>query len=230
MKDKIIVIFSTNLSKKDNEDFTLHIKNTIGISNYVIKYYNNNNEFSLTEIYNKGIEENYQENSIFVFCHNDIIFKTLNWGKILLRKFNYNNDYQILGVAGSTYLSENGVWWDNVNTMHGIVEHTNGLSTWISEFSNEKKGMIVPTVLIDGVFMAVDCDNIEERFNENYKGFHFYDISFSVSNYLKGCNIGVINDIRILHKSIGRVNELWELNRQQFITEYKDELPINLEI
>lgn len=90
--------------------------------------------------------------------------------------------------------------------------------------------MIVPTVLIDGVFMAVDCDNIEERFNENYKGFHFYDISFSISNYLKGCNIGVINDIRILHKSIGRVNELWESNRQQFITEYKDELPINLEI
>lgn len=228
MKDKIIVIFSTHLSEEDNQKFVTHIKDTIGISNYFIKYYINHNEYSLTEIYNKGIKENYQENAIFVFCHNDIIFKTKDWGKILLRKFNYSDEYQILGVAGTTYLADNGIWWEERDYMHGIVEHTNGLSTWVSEFSLDKKGIIIPTVLIDGVFMAVDCDNIEEQFNENYKGFHFYDISFSVANYLRGCNIGVINDIRIVHKSIGRVNEKWEENRQQFINEFKEELPIKI--
>jgi GT2 family glycosyltransferase len=111
--------------------------------------------------------------------------------------------------------------------MFGIVEHTNSLSTWISAYSGEIFG-VKEVVLVDGVFMSFDPDNIIHKFDENFKGFHFYDLSFCIPNYLDGCNIGVTTSIRILHKSIGATNEFWEANRQQFINQYVDELPLSL--
>jgi len=226
MKKNIKVIFSSHLSDNEDYGFENHIHETIGVSHEIFPY-KNFNQFSLTEIYNKAINEHSTDDSIMVFCHNDIIFKTKNWGKKLLNKFNYN-DYQIIGVAGSTYMPDTGKWWERRGTMIGIVEHTNGLRDWVSEYSPEFKG-IKPVVLIDGLFMAVNTTEIEDNFDEDFKGFHFYDLSFCIPNYLDGVNIGVVTDIRILHKSIGMTNDKWEENRKQFVEKYKDELPIDLE-
>jgi hypothetical protein len=110
--------------------------------------------------------------------------------------------------------------------MTGIVEHTDNISTWVSEYSHERKGQVTPVVLVDGVFMAVDCNNIEHQFDEEFKGFHFYDLSLCIPNYLDGCEIGVTTDIRILHQSVGMVNEQWEKNRVQFAEKYKEDLPL----
>jgi GT2 family glycosyltransferase len=225
LKNKIIVIFSSHLGDEKNNEFINHIHNTIGVKHDVICY-TNYNEFSLTKIYNNAIDKYHENNVIMVFCHPDIIIKTKNWGKILLGKFN-NTDFDIIGVAGSTYMDNNGVWWHDRSKMCGIVEHTNGISTWVSEYSSEIHG-VKEVVVIDGLFMAVDCSNIIHRFDEDFVGFHFYEISMVVPNYLEGCNIGVTTSIRILHKSVGETNQQWEANRQQFVKRYDDELPIAL--
>lgn len=227
MKDNIVVVFSSHLSEDEDNKFIKHIEDTIGAKHKTVCY-KNFNQFSLTQIYNMAIDEHNNENAIMVFCHNDIIFKTKQWGKDLLYKFN-RFDYQIIGVAGTTYLEDNGIWWSDRTKMCGVVEHTNGLSTWVNEYAPEKKGFIKPVILIDGLFMAVDCNDIEHKFDEEFKGFHFYDLSFCFPNYLDGCNIGVTTDIRILHKSIGMVNQQWEENRKQFVEKYKDELPFSID-
>ena len=226
MKNNIVVIFSSHLTDEENKKFILRISNSIGVKHKVICY-PNFNQYSLTEIYNKGINEHYVKDCIFVMCHNDIIIKTRNWGRILLGKFNNNNNYDILGVAGTSYLPESGIWWEDRTKMLGIVEHTDGINEWVSNFSPEKDG-ISDAVLIDGLFMSFDPDSIECKFDENYKGFHFYDISFCIKNYLEGCNIGVTTSIRILHNSVGETNDEWEINRLQFIEEYKDELSVTI--
>lgn len=236
-KNKIVVITSSHLPEKDNAKFESHINQTIGVD-YSFYVYPNFNQFSLTEVYNRAIDEHSSENSIMVFCHNDIEFETKNWGKILLRHFNNpNTDYQIIGVAGSKTLFEHGCWWltqdkksMNMSAMVGLVNHDNGLRKWTSQYSSPHIG-VKPVLLVDGLFMAVDAssDGIESNFIEDYKGFHYYDVSFCLENYLRGCNIGVITDIRITHKSIGQTNEQWELNRQQFAEAYKEDLPIYLE-
>jgi hypothetical protein len=226
MFNKINVIFSSHLSNNEDDKFINHIKDTIGVVCDVFCY-KNYNEFSLTQIYNRGYNEHIEDNTIFVFCHNDITFKTSNWGKILLKKFN-NSDYDILGVAGSTFIGENGVWWTDRSKMHGCVEHTNGISNWVSSYSNERVGMIVPVVLIDGLFMAFKPDENMKPWNEDFNSFHFYDVVKCVENYLDGFNIGVINDIRILHQSIGQTNDKWEENRIKFINQYGNNLPIDI--
>ena len=225
MKNKIIVVFSSHLGDEKNNEFINHIHNTIGV-NHDILCYTNYNQYSLTEVYNKAIVDYNKDNVIMVFCHPDIIIKTKNWGKILLNKFN-NTNFDIIGVAGTTFLNENGCWWTDKSKMFGIVEHTNGISTWVSEYSKEIPN-VKEVVVIDGVFMAIDCNNIIHKFDEEFKGFHFYEIPMITSNYLDGCNIGVTTSIRILHKSIGMTNQEWENNRIQFAQKYKDELPLSL--
>ena len=223
-KNKIVVIFSSHLGDEKNNEFINHIHKTIGVKHDVICY-TNYNQYSLTKLYNQAINEYNQDNVIMVFCHPDIIVKTKNWGKILLSKFN-NSNFDIIGVAGSTYM--NNFWWEDKSKMVGVVEHSNGLSEWVSEYSTPIKGKTIPVVVIDGLFMVIDCNNIEHRFDEDFKGFHMYDVSFCVPNYLDGCNIGVTTDIRILHKSVGMTNQEWENNRIQFVEKYKDELPLTV--
>lgn len=224
-KNRIVVVFSSHLSDEENKKFIEHINQTIGVKNHDVICYPNFNEYSLSEIYNRAIDEHNNKNTIMVFCHNDIILKTRDWGKVLLGKFN-KTDYQILGVAGSTYLPESAQWWQDRTKMVGIVEHSNGYSNWVSEYSTHKRGHIEPTILIDGLFMAVDCTDIEYQFDESFKGFHFYDVGFCFPNYLAGCNIGVTTDISVLHKSIGETNEDWDDNRKYFIKKYAHELPL----
>jgi len=222
-KNKIIVIFSSHLGEEKNNEFINHIHKTIGVNHNIICY-TNYNQFSLTEVYNKAIIEHNEENSIMVFMHPDIIIQTQNWGKILLNKFN-NSNYSIIGVAGSSWLSTSGMWWEDRSKMYGIISHTNGISTWINEYSNEING-IQPVVVADGLFFGVDCNKIIHKFDEEFKGFHFYEISMMFPNYLDGCNIGVITSIKVLHKSVGQTNQQWENNRKQFAEKYKEFLPL----
>lgn len=224
MKNNIIVVFSSHLSDEENAKFSVHIHETIGCKHQVVCY-PNFNQYSLPEIYNKAIAEYNIDDAIMVFCHNDIIIRTKNWGKLLLTKFN-SADFQIIGVAGSTYLAENGVWWTDRSKMCGIVEHTDGISTWVSEYAPAKLGYTKPVVLVDGLFIAADCSELAHGWDEEFRGFHMYDVSFCIPNYLDGCNIGVTTVIRILHKSIGETTPQWKNNRFQFIEKYKEELPI----
>ena len=221
MKNNIVVVFSSHLSEEENSKFKNHISKTIGVKHKVVCY-SNFNEFSLSEIYNKAITEEIEDNCIFVMCHNDITIKTKNWGKILLNKFNHSN-YDIIGVAGSTYLPESGIWWEDKSKMVGIVDHTDGIDVWTTMFSPEFNG-IKDVVTIDGLFMSFNPDNIIHKFDESYKGFHYYDLSFCLPNYLDGCNIGVLTSIRILHKSVGITNDKWESNRKQFANQWYYEL------
>ena len=224
MKNNIIVVFSSHLSDEENNTFINHINKTIGAKHKVVSY-QNFNQYSLSEIYNRAIDEHYEENSIFVMCHNDILIKTNNWGKILLSLFNNNIDYSIIGVAGTTYLPKSGKWWEDRTKMVGIVEHSNGYEGWVNYYSKQSNDLI-DVLSIDGLFMAIDTDSIIHKFDESYGKFHFYDISMVFPNYLSGLNIGVTTNIRVLHKSIGITNEEWEKNRIKFTEEYEHDLPM----
>lgn len=225
-KTKIIVVFSSHLGDFANRNFINHIHNTIGTIKHDVIHYENYNQYSLSELYNKTVNEYKEDNTIFVFCHPDIIIKTQNWGMKVIKHFN-TTSYGVLGVAGTTFLSETGKWWESQNTMCGVVQHTDGKKVWENKYSEEFNG-VEPVVTIDGLFFAVDFNRVENLFNEGYGKFHFYDIPFCVDNYLT-TDIGVITSIRILHKSIGETNTEWEENRVKFCEEYKHILPLKIE-
>lgn len=224
-KTKINVVFSSHFGDEENNKFSKHVSNTVGVKHEIFVE-PNFNEFSLPQVYNKYLDKKTPDDVIYVFCHPDLIFKTKNWGKLLLNKFN-NNPHGIIGIAGSSYVPDSGRWWEDRSKMYGTVEHTNGVSNWVSEYSPPIKE-IQDVVHIDGLFMAVDPQRIVNKFDETYGKFHFYDVGFNIPNYLNGVDIGVIDNIRVLHKSIGETDQEWENNRIKFAENYKNKLPIRL--
>ena len=66
----ITIIYSTHKDLEYNSKFKQHLLQTSGIDNIQILEYINHNQYSLSELYNKGIRES--KYNIIVCCHNDI--------------------------------------------------------------------------------------------------------------------------------------------------------------
>lgn len=222
MINSITIAYST---REIDPNYMSHVKNTCGLDKVEVLAYQNKGQQSLTEIYNEVLEK--AKNDIIVFCHDDLIFETNGWGEKILNHFKKNKKYGIIGLAGTNHMV-NGMWWTIRESMHGIVNHSDGKSKWTSNFSVDQGDDIKDMIVLDGLFFAVDRKKILHHFDEDFKGFHFYDLSFCFPNYLDGVDIGVITNIRVTHMSIGETNMMWEENRRLFEKKYQDELPIEI--
>ena len=222
----ITIVYSTHKNTEYNTHFKQHLLETVGIKDVQILEYENYNQFSLTEIYNKGLQDSKYD--IVVFCHNDVIFNQKYWGKRVLEHHTKKPDYGILGVAGTSYMPKSGMWWEIQGEMVGQVYHQKDGKRWVSEYNKPFGSKIIDSVVVDGVFFSVKKSNLKSNFDESFKGFHFYDISFCLSNHLEGVKIGTISNVSLTHLSIGMTNSQWEENRKQLSNKYGDKLPIKL--
>ncbi len=171
-----------------------NIAKTIGLNHEIIKI-ENPNLMSLTEAYNFGAKKANFENLLFV--HDDIIFKTQNWGEIIA-KYLADPAIGIIGIAGSNYVPVAPSGW------------------FVSKEKNimncEK---LCKTIALDGVFMAVSINHFEDiLFNEEIKGFHGYDLDFSLRMSRKYQNL-IIKNIEIEHLSPGKIEKAFIDNNIQ---------------
>jgi glycosyltransferase involved in cell wall biosynthesis len=185
-----------------------------------------NNGESLTKCYNRGLEQ--AKYDIVVFCHDDLTIETKQWGNKLIKMYDNNQEYGIIGVAGTKHMAESGMWWEKRKKMYGRVKHTSGGRSWLNTYSADIGTDLEEVVVVDGVFFSCHKKRIKSNFDENVEGFHFYDISFAFQNYLAGVKVGVQTQIRINHQSIGETNEQWDENRKIFAEKYVDKLPVNI--
>ena len=222
----ITIIYSTHKDKEYNDKFKTHLLNSVGLNDVQILEYQNNNQYSLAQVYNSGITESVFD--IVVCCHNDIKLEK-NWGKKLLEDFSNNSEFGIIGKAGSCYFPKSGIYWERMQqTMVGQVwHHPNGQKKWINNYS-PKLPFIVPVVTIDGLFMAFDKNKIKHKFDESFGKFHFYDHGFCVPNYLDDVKIGVTSSFEITHESIGQPNQEFYDSKNKFVEKYNDILPLDL--
>lgn len=219
----VSVVYCTRQSSPEHKE---HLIKSSGLDKRLEVIEIINNGESLTKAYNRGLKQ--AKNDIVVFCHDDITIETKQWGTKLLKLFNRNPQYGILGVAGTKFMSASGTWWENRKKMYGRVAHTHEGQTWLSSYSDDLGQNIEEVVVVDGVFFAIDKTKIKKEFNENVEGFHFYDVTFCFENYLEGVKVGVSTVIRINHKSIGMTNEQWEKNRVDFSNTFQSNLPVSI--
>jgi hypothetical protein len=170
---------------------------------------------------------NESSNDIVILCHDDIIIETKNWGKKLDKLFNINPEFGIIVIAGTTDLID-GRWWTIKKSMNGVVSHQHEGKKWTNYYSKDQGNKVTEMVVLDGLFFAVDKTKIKHGFDEDFDGFHFYDISFCFPNYLEGVKIGVTTKIGLTHKSIGIPNKQWEKNKLFFEAIYEKHLPITV--
>ena len=222
----ITIVYSTHRDKKYNDEFKSHLSKTIGVKDYEILEFENHNQYSLAEVYNKGISQS--KHNIVVCIHNDIKLEN-GWGKKLLEDFSNNPEFGVIGKAGSCYFPESGVYWERMNqTMVGqVYHHPPGQNKWINRYST-KLPELIPVVTVDGLFIAFNKTKIKHTFDETIGKFHFYDHGFCVPNYLDGIKIGVTTSFEITHQSIGQPNQEFFESKDKFLEKYKSTLPIDL--
>jgi GT2 family glycosyltransferase len=222
----ITIIYSTHKDSDYNNKFRQHLLQSVGLKNVQILEYQNNNEYSLSQVYNKGLNES--KFDVVVCCHNDIKLEN-GWGKKLLDDFSNNPEFGVIGKAGSCYFPKSGIYWERMTqTMVGQVYHQpEGRKKWLSKYS-PKLPFLIPVVTIDGLFISFDKRKIKHTFDETIGKFHFYDHLFCVPNYLDGVKIGVTTSFEITHESVGMPNQEFFESKEKFIEKYGNNLPLDL--
>jgi GT2 family glycosyltransferase len=222
----ITIIYSTHKDEVYNNNFKNNLIRSVGLKDVQILQYQNNNQYSLSEVYNKGIKESIFD--IVVCLHNDVRMET-NWGKKLVKDFQDNPEFGIIGKAGTSYFPDSGIYWEKLPlTMVGqVYHHPEGQKKFLSKYS-PKLPFLIPVISIDGLFMAFNKTKIKHQFDETIGRFHFYDHPFCLSNYLDGVKIGVTSSFEIIHESVGQPNEEFFRSKEIFLNKFKKHLPLDL--
>lgn len=227
MEDKISIVFCSEKTSDENKNFIDHLKGSCGCNASVYMIYNPNG-LSLAKIYGDMMESDDIDTDVMVFVHDDVEFLKNDWGTEILRLFNENKDYGIIGVAGSAEFDAKGAWW-NYRKKYGQVLHRNEGKSWLTAFSPLLDHDLEQVVAVDGLFIAVNRKRIAKGFDKELEGFDFYDIDFCLANFIEGkCKIGVTTNIRMAHDSIDKLKESWYKNRDIINKKYNQYYPIEL--
>ena len=221
--DVVTVVISTRVI---DDNYLKHVERMFSHPRTQILIYENDGEKSLTQIYNIGLKDSI--NDIVVFMHDDLILETSNITPKIVKLFEKHSEYGIIGIAGTDKLTS-GVWWNNRENMFGVVGHIHEGKRHVNHYSKSVfNDVLKDVVVVDGLFIMVHKKRIKKEFNEEFGGFHFYDISFCVDNLLEGVKIGLTTKISLTHKSIGMPNKQWEKNKLFFEAIYEKNLPITV--
>jgi hypothetical protein len=201
------------------------IKKTIGALTYeIIKIDNSIQNIPITKAYNLGIDKSKYEYLLFV--HEDILFHTQNWGRILTSIFNQNANIGLLGIAGTKYKSKypSAFWHTSKDMLYSnLIQHY--LHKEPSVFKIGFKDISIEKVVaVDGVFLALR-KSTNVKFNEEIQGFHSYDLGISIDVLEKQYDVAVTNQILIEHFSIGNTNLDFVNGNIKFHKLYKNKLP-----
>ena len=202
MSSKVLIASAT--TKKDETETHLFksLEDHVADIDLIIK---TNNKKGLCQVYNEILDAEGDKYDAIIFCHDDVTIDSVNF---VDRTLTGLQTYDVVGVAGGSKIKKNTpILWHLMTdkmTHSGIVFHPH----------HEYKEFCFPTTfgprpkevaVLDGVYLAVKPKTLFEKeikFDENIKGFHHYDIKFSIDCKLAGLSLGTL-DINIIHQSPG---------------------------
>lgn len=225
MYDSLTVVIPSRESFSEKYELAENIQKNSGCDVHILWVENHSGE-SLSIVYNNIITNNSVPDDIIVFMHDDVEILNDGWGNDLLKLFRKHKEYGIIGVAGSGQFDEECAWWIYPDKYGQILYRDEG-KEWLSSYSRFLKKDIQEVCVIDGCFIAIEKNRIQEMFDENISGFCLYDIDFCLANFISNeTKIGVTSKIRICHKTKDEINEEWENNKNYLIEKYRDYFPI----
>jgi glycosyltransferase involved in cell wall biosynthesis len=170
------------------------------------------------------------DDDIIVMCHDDIeIITDGNEYQSILKESLNDPKIGFVGVAGTTYLDKDAVWWEMERRQKGLhsgfvfqgVCMRDSYPNWFGPWRN--------VVALDGCFIATKARTIRKIGFAKPKQFpgnwDFYDLHYTVTAY----EMGYVNKtvpIITLHNSEGQLvgRDSWHANRKEFIKMHR--LPV----
>ena len=211
-----IIICSRTSSISD--ELIQNINQTIGIPYELVIIDNSDNLYSIFSAYNEGVKRSKYE--LLCFMHDDISFKSNDWGIKVINRFNAPK-IGAIGVAGSPYYAIlPGAWWSGGYISQSIYGE--------KELAYQtKKDKALPVVVLDGLWFCVRKSLFSMiRFDDaTFNGFHYYDMDISLQIHQKGYTLLSVYDISIQHSS-GKLDRSWLNNALLLQKKWGNNLPI----
>jgi len=180
-----------------------NINETIGVD-FEIVAIENKGLYSICEAYNTGVSKS--NFPYLCFVHEDVLFKTKDWGIRLISIMKNDPAIGLIGIAGtkfrSTYPSAIGQGPGLRKFLRGNIYHWDTYKDF--DISNQQKELD-DVVCIDGVFMFSKKEVFEYcRFDDKLlTHFHGYDIDFSLQVFFQSFRVVVDRSVLIAHYSNG---------------------------
>lgn len=176
-------------------------------------------------------EERPAPNDIVILCHDDI--EILNSKEDFLLWLNWlsaSRKVGFAGVAGTSTLASNAVWWDSEEwkkgSHRGYVQHAGKFANHWTYYGPPGK-----VAVLDGLFLAIkyeDLLGIQLNKPDYFVGnWDYYDIYYTSQAIMLGKENHVL-PLFIRHESIGELagKTGWESNRRAFIA--NNSLPLKI--
>lgn len=181
-----------------------NIAKTIGIPYEVLVWDNSQTNWGLCKVYNHLAKTAQYE--LILFLHEDVLFETMHWGGLVTAWFDQMPEAGMVGLAGSSIKSKYASGWyvgDADFDRFSIVHRTHGVDH-LQEQRGPHPEAFSQVVTLDGVFLCVRKKIWEQvRFDETVlKGFHFYDIDFSL-RVSQIASVWVTFQIKLIHITLG---------------------------
>lgn len=233
----MISLIVCSIDDKLYEAFSASVARTIGISYEIIRVDNRVANKNLGRVYNEGAAKARYDHLLFV--HEDVLFSSSDWGKLLLQYFNDLSNPGIIAVMGSDYISYVANGWyvrDQSRIFAHLVQHYKYTQREpVKVYINSQAPAKIFTA--DGVFMALTKQVWQTyRFDEALEGFHGYDLSLALRVSTTHQNY-FVPGITLTHLSEGKFDAQWFRNnlliRQQLfpsLTYLKEKNKINRKI
>ena len=187
-------------SKDIAADQRKNIVETVGSEVEIVVIDNSANTETIFSAYNKGVQ--CAKGDMLCFIHNDVRFRTSDWGRLSETHFLADEKLGMIGFAGAHFLPDAPMYWDespfisehNLTTRNGQTEQCFSL-----EHFGEKP--LSEVAAIDGMCFFVRRSLFDSiAFDETtFNGFHLYDMDISMQVREAGCKVCVCNDILVEH-------------------------------
>ncbi len=192
----------------------LNIERTIGAPHEIIVLDNADGRFrSLAVAYNEGFRRS--RAPIVCFVHEDVAFKSADWGVRIIAHLKRDPTIGLIGVIGSKIKSYQPT--SHTNLIEGERYKCGSVNAPMPAAGLPSGAAAAEdAVCVDGLFMALPRGVLERiRFDEALiKGFHGYDLDMSLQVHLGGARVIAARDIAMDHFSKGnRTREWYETNR-----------------
>jgi len=196
----MLSIIVSTYRKKYYADLVRSVEETIGKIPYELIPVENAGQFSMCKAYNIGARK--AQYPLLCFVHEDVTFRTENWGVVVCEYFEKDENLGALGVAGGNKTSLVTGWasgipdWDNMHIYQ---------DSRLYSFPDKPAYVNV----LDGVLIFTPKKIWNEIvFDESIRGFHFYDLDYTYRVSQK-YRVFVTNVLFINHYSKGNFGKDW---------------------
>jgi GT2 family glycosyltransferase len=191
------------------------------------------NRYDLFAGYNAGAAQT--SGDILVFIHDDvqIIGNVLSFARPIRHLTDPATGF--IGGFGSKLLNERGTWWEKNQPKQQIAENCLGMVFCPSANEFSMDAAVWPgltarfgrVLVVDGVLLMCHrrtFDRLGGFDAATYKGFHFYDVDITFRAHQLGLK-NYAAPLPMLHASLGKYGDDWEINRKIFVEMHRASLP-----